>query len=223
MSCDLQARYVALHREMVAQFERTAAVENHWLMYTLLGWENLTACGLSHYLLTGPIGQTARWPYVVMWLVQIVIAIATIKLVTGRQRIEESPLEPINKRVWVMFLFLCINVAVLNVIAGYEVFVFLPVLAVLSSFGFTVMTAVMSPRFMAAGLGMFATGIVMARFPEHGFLIYGAGWLVILQTMGIIFLRKRERWLAETPLAALHDPLTPNPAPSGQAETVVSG
>lgn len=192
----LLTRYRALNREMIDQFERTAAVENHALMYTLLGWEHLGTCLLSHYLLTGVVGQDAYWPYVILWLAQIAVAVATIKLVTGRPRIEESPLEPINKRVWVMFVILCINVAVLNVLAGQPVFAFLPALAVLSSFGFTVMTSIMSRRFMLAGLAMFVTGILMARFPTYGFLIYGSGWLLVLQSLGFIFWRKRRHWLA---------------------------
>src|SRR5262249_41572513 len=36
---DLRTRYATLHREMVEQAERAAAVESHWLLYTLLGWE----------------------------------------------------------------------------------------------------------------------------------------------------------------------------------------
>ena len=195
MSSNLQDRYRALHREMLDQFERTAALENHWLFYTLLGWENLAACGLSHYMMGLDWMRELHWPYVIVWLVQIAVAVATIKLVSGRPQVEESPLEPINKRIWTMFILLCINVAVLNVLADRRIFVFMPALAVLSSFGFTIMTTIISHRFMAAGLVMFVTGILMAKFPSYGFLIYGTGWLLVLQTLGIIFLQKRRRWL----------------------------
>lgn len=194
MKTSLQARYRSLHREMVAQFEQVAAVENHWLMYLLLGWEILATCAVSHYFLRVEALQV-RWPYVVLWLGQIFVAIGTIKLVTGRPVLEESPLEPINKRIWLMFMFLCINVAVLNVVAGHPIFVFLPVLAVLSSFAFTVMTALISPRFTLAGIVMFVTGILIARFEEYGFLIYGLGWFLILEVLGLLFLVKRRQWL----------------------------
>jgi hypothetical protein len=194
---DLQARFEALRQEMVAQFERTAAVENHGLMYTLLGWEHMLTCTVSHYLLAVAVGQSAYWPYVVLWLGQIFAALATIKLVTGRPQVEESPLEPLNKRIWTMFIFLCINVAVLNVVAGQAIFVFLPTLAVLSAFGFTFLTTVVSWRFTLAGLALSVTGILMASFPEQGFLLYGAGWLLVLQTLGILCWRKRRHWLAQ--------------------------
>lgn len=194
MSSDLKARYESLHREIVEQFERTAALENHWLIYALLGWENLATCAVSHYLVQVKELQQPRWPYVAVWLAQIFIALATIKFVSGRPRTEESPIESINKRVWTMFLFLCINVAVLNVVAGQPIFVFMPALAALSAFGFTFMTSLISRRFMAAGLVMFATGILMAKFRSYEFLIYGAGWLVVLQTLSVILWRRRSVW-----------------------------
>jgi hypothetical protein len=196
MSSNLKARYESLHREMVEQFDRTAAVENHWLIYALLGWEHLAACAVSHYLVQVKELQQPRWLYVVVWLAQILIAVATIKSISGRSRTEESPIEPINKRIWTMFIFLCINVAVLNVAAGQPIFVFMPALAALSSFGFTFMTSLISRRFMAAGLVMFATGILMAKFGSYEFLIYGAGWLVVLQTLSVILWRRRGLWLS---------------------------
>ena len=194
MKADLQSRFESLHREMVDQFERTAAVENHWLIYGLLGWEHLAACGVSHYLVQVKELQEPRWLYVVVWLVQIFVALATIKLISGQPRTEESPIEPINKRIWTMFLFLCINIAVLNVVAGQPIFVFMPALAALSSFCFTFMTSLISRRFMAAGLVMFASGILMAKFQTYAFLIYGAGWLVVLQTLSAILWRRRSVW-----------------------------
>jgi hypothetical protein len=195
MPADLKSRYAALHREMVEQFERTAAVENHWLMYLLLGWEYLTTCAVSHYLLE-VLRVQVRWPYAAVWLTQIVVAAATARLVTGRPQVEESPLEPINRRLWLMFQLLCINVAVLNIVSGQPSFAFLPALAVLSSFGFTVLTTVISRRFMVAGLTMFVTGVLMAVFPAYRFLIFGGGWLLILQSLAVVFLLKRQKWLA---------------------------
>jgi len=191
MSKNLKARYESLHREMVEQFERTAALEHHWLIYALLGWEHLATCAVSQYLVQVKELQYPRWLYVVVWLAQICVALLTIKFISGRSRTEESPIEPINKRIWTMFLFLCINVTVLNVTAGQPIFVFMPALAALSAFGFTFMTSLISRRFMAAGFVMFATGILMAKFRLYEFLIYGAGWLVVLQTLSVILWQRR--------------------------------
>jgi hypothetical protein len=193
MANDFQSRYDALHREMMLQYERTAAIENHWLIYLLLAWEHLAACILSH-LFVETYDVQLRWPYVVIWLAQILVAVASVKFVAGRPRIEESPLEPMNKRIWLLFVFLCINVAVLNVILGLRIFVMLPALAVLSSMAFTAMTTLMSKKFTLAGLWMFATGIAMANFPEYGFLIYGGSWWLVLHVLAAIFYRKRGRY-----------------------------
>src|SRR5438128_1934919 len=67
---DLSSRHAALQRELVAQLERTAARENHWLIYLLLGWEHLAACIASYYLLEvlGYRNHPDRWPHLVVWL-----------------------------------------------------------------------------------------------------------------------------------------------------------
>jgi len=186
MSDDLKSRYAALHAEMVRQFERAAVLERHWLIYALLGWECLAACLISHLLLEVYAIQLL-WPYVVVWLVQIAVAIPTIKLISGPPQIEVSPIEPMYTRVWVMFVFLCINVAVLNVILGLPVFVMLPALAVVSSSAFTAMAAMISRKFALAGLWMFFTGIAMAYFPCAGFLIYGGSWWLVLDVLAGVF------------------------------------
>jgi hypothetical protein len=206
MPTDLQTRYESLHREMVEQLERTVAIEKHWLLYTLLGWQHLATCTVSHYLLE-IVQVHVRWPYALLWLVQVAGAIALYKVITRGPKSGESPLGPVNRRIWVMFMILGVNVAALNVLAGQPLFVFMPALAGLSAFAFTVMTTFLSRRFMPAGVAMFVTGVVMAVFPKYGFLIYGFGWLLVLQTLGIVFLLRRKRWL--TP--ALDGPSSPRP------------
>jgi hypothetical protein len=192
----LKDRHARLQREMICQLERSMALENHWLIYTLLGWEHLVTCALSFYLVeVAKLQYPFRWPYALVWFLQILAALVTVQLVRGRPRIEESPLKPIVNRVWGIFLLLCCNVAVLNVVAELPVFTFLPVLATLSSFAFLVLSSILSRRFIAAALAMFVAGTLMARFPAYGFLIYGAGWLVVLQSLGVIFYRRRRRWL----------------------------
>src|SRR5262245_23412464 len=198
MSSNLRDRFESLHREMVEQYERTAAVENHWLIYALLGWEHLLACCLSHYLLQVKGIQGPRILYVAIWLVQILATWGTVHCISGRPRTVESPLEPLNKRIWTIFIFLCINVAVLNVVTGQPIFVFMPTLATLSSFAFTCVTTFISRRFAFAGFTMFVTGMVMARFHEHQFVIYGVGWLIVLETLSLILWLRRGRWIVKT-------------------------
>jgi len=189
---------------MVDQLERTIALENHWLIYTLLGWEHLATCMVSYFLVeTAQLQYPHRWAYGVLWLVQILLAAATVKLIRGQPTIEESPYKPIINRLWLTFLILCCNVAGLNVIAGLPVFTFLPVLATLSSFAFLVLAGLLSRHFLFAALVMFVSGSFMARFPNIGFPIYGGSWLLVLQSLGIIFLVRRKRFLP-TPVSPVH-------------------
>jgi hypothetical protein len=193
---DLQARYAQLHRDMVEQLERIVAAENHWLIYTLLGWEHLATCLLSHYFVEGlHLQYPQRWPYLVLWCAQLLVTVATVRLVRGRPRLAASPLQPLINRVWAIFFFLACDVVVLNVTADLPVFTFLPVLGTLSSFAFLVLAALVSGRFLAAALVMFASGILIAHFPHYGFLIYGGGWLLVLQSLGVVFRLRQQRWL----------------------------
>ena len=170
MSANLDGRYAALHEEMVEQYERYVAVGNHWALYVFLGWEHLAACAGSYYLL-----EVARvrepWPYALLWLGQVAVALSAFVLAQRWTRAEKSPLQRHVDRTWLVFLLLCWNVAILNVLAGQPVFVFLPVMATLSSFAFLVLTSFLSRRFLAAALTLCAAGGLIARFPVYSFLI----------------------------------------------------
>jgi hypothetical protein len=128
-------------------------------------------------------------------LTQTVVALGTIRFIRGRPRFEESPLKKFVNFTWMAFILLCINIATLNSLAGLPVFVFLPAMATLSSFAFAVLSSILSRKLLIASLAMFGTGILMAAFPALGFLIYGFGWLTVLQSLGIVFYLRRRQWL----------------------------
>ena len=58
---------------------------------------------------------------------------------------------------------------------------------------------------MAAGLLLFVAGILMAHLPRYMFLVYGLAWLVVRQSLGVIFCR-RTRWLLCTNVLTGEDP-----------------
>ncbi len=191
---NLADRYQALQEEMVEQYERYVALGGHWALYFLLGWLHLAACVASFYLVE-EAGVRLRWPFVLLWAVQTAVALGAINLFRWRTPGEASPLQRHVNRTWIVFLVLCWNVAILNVLAGEPVFVFLPVLATLSSFAFLVLASFLSRRFGLAALVMWVSGGLIARFPAYGFLIYGSAWLVVLQGLAVVFYYKRRRWL----------------------------
>jgi hypothetical protein len=88
-------------------------------------------------------------------------------------------------------------VVALNLAAGLPLLVFLPVLATLSSFALSLLTALVSRRFLPAVLLMIATSVAIARLPQYGFLIYGVSWLVILQGLAIVLLRRQKQLRVE--------------------------
>jgi hypothetical protein len=208
---DLNARYALLHQEMVQRLERTAVVESHGLLYILLGWEHLIACAISNYLVeVVQLQRPYRWPYLVLWLTWAALALGTVRFVRRPPQAEPSPLLSLSDRIWAMFFLLCGNVVMLNVTAGLPVFVFLPALATLASFAFTFMTILVSRRFLAAIGVMFATGMAIAHFPRYGFLLYGAGWLIVLEALGMILWRKRKTCLGRSAEADSTRPVVPS-------------
>ena len=190
-------RQQALRREVLHEFDRTAFRENYWLTYSLLGWTNMLACAISHYFVQ-VLHIQDPWPYLALWIGQVVVALAGTTLAGGSWKTDQLPLLAQVNRIGTVFVLLCFNVAALNVLLGLPVFELLPVLATLSSFTLLMLAMLLSPRLLLAALAMFLTGPLMAWFPKVGFLLYGTAWLLILQTLGVIFFCRRKRWLNQS-------------------------
>jgi hypothetical protein len=157
---------------------------------------------VSHYLVEVRHLQML-WPHLALWVGQIVVALGATTLAGATWKTDHLPLLAHVNRLSTVFILLCWNVAALNVILGLPVFVLLPALATLSSFALLVLSMILSVRLIVAALVMFVTGSLMAWFPQIGFLLYGAGWLLVLQTLGVRFFRKRRQWIGtiEGPVA----------------------
>jgi hypothetical protein len=90
---ELNSRHAALHAAMLSRLEETASRENHGLIYMLLGWEHLAACAATNYLIEFVrLEHPHRWPYLLPWVVWVVVALATVRLVRGRVPEGQSPL-----------------------------------------------------------------------------------------------------------------------------------
>jgi hypothetical protein len=194
MPSDLQSRYDALRREMVDQSRKTAAVENHWLFYTLLGWQFFAAYALNHFCVNVWNVQE-RWILFTIKVTQFGIAVATYFLVVGKKRIERSPLQRPSQGLWIIFILLCAYVEILNILADNKLYVLLPAFPALASFAFSVMTRMFSKKFMLPGNFMLVVGVLMVWFHEYALLLYGGGWLVVLQGLAIWFWLDRKYWL----------------------------
>jgi hypothetical protein len=207
----LTARHALLRQEMLAQTERFIAAGKHWKLYVFLGWEHLGVCAASHFILE-VLDYRKYWPFLILWLVQSAIALGAVTWFRRRTPLENSPLQSFMSRVWFVFLLMSWNVAALNIAAGLPRFVLLPALATLSSFAFLVLAGTLSRKLTLAALTMWITGCVMMYFPQYGFLLYGFGWLLVLETLGLVFYRRRNQPLskpAEEPAIAPLNSLSP--------------
>jgi hypothetical protein len=93
--------------------------------------------------------------------------------------------------VWVAYFVLAFNLGSLNTLRGHTMFEFFPAIAPLASFAFLAMTFTVSRRFFGAVLVMFATGLLMAAFLLHAYLIFALAWWVVLNGVGLALCRGR--------------------------------
>jgi hypothetical protein len=194
MPSDLQARYDALRQEMIEQIRRTAALEGHWLFYTLLAWEFCGAYVLNHFCVY--VWEVGSRPLLmVIKIAQFAIAVAMYFAIVGRKRLPRTPFERWNRDLWLIFILLCAYVEILNILADHKLYTMLPAVPALAAFAFSMLTRMFSKKFMLAGNFFVIVGVLMVLFPEYALLIYGSGWLVVLQTVGVWYLRDRKRWL----------------------------
>jgi len=143
-------------------------------------------------------GVRAPWVSLVLWSVELGSVLAAMRLVAGRHWFRESPSVGLVVRVWVTFLILSFNVASLNTLTGFTVDWFKPVWCTLASFGFATMAWLFGPRFLVPAFQMYFTGLLMVRFPEWNYLIYGLSWCVALQWIGWDLMRRRRLARAAT-------------------------
>jgi hypothetical protein len=175
--------------EQVEQLELFARERNWDLALILVGGLHLLAFGLCHYLTVA--GYHAAPGYLVTWVMELLGVLLVVRLCEGRRASRPWPvLAVFVARVWVSYLLLAFNLCTMNGLRGNHLFELLPAMASLASFGFLVLTFTVSRRFFLAVLVMFASGLLMAAFLMHAYLVFALGWWLVLNGMGL-FLRAR--------------------------------
>jgi hypothetical protein len=173
---------------------RLAARRNWPLALMLVGWLHLLAFGFCYYLTVGadyhePAG------YLAVWVGELVGMGLIFRLCGGSRPAAPAsrPLERVIRRVWIAYFLLAFNLGSLNTLRGHRMFEFFPAIATLASFAFIVMTVLVSWRFMAAVLVLFASGLLMAAQLLHAYLIFALAWWLVLNGIGLILLRQGRR------------------------------
>ena len=98
---------------------------------------------------------------------------------------------PLVARIWITFLILTFSTAMLNKLVGFHTDWFKALWATLSTFGFAMMAWIFHLKFLIPAVQMSMTALLIARYPEYAYGIYGVSWCVALNTVGIALERRR--------------------------------
>lgn len=179
-----------------AELQRLALVarERRWgLALLLIGWLHLAAFGLCYYL---TIARDYHEPagYLAIWACELLGVGLIFRACGGRRTAPVSSAERFVVRVWATYFVLVFNLGTMNTLRGHKLFELFPATASLASFAFLVMTFAVSRQFFAAVLVMFASGLLMAAFLLHAYLIFAVAWWLALEGIGLCL------WQANRPL-----------------------
>lgn len=94
-------------------------------------------------------------------------------------------------RVWITFLILAFSTATMNKLVGFETDWFKAIWATLSTFGFATMAWIFHLKFLIPAVQMSLTAMLIARYPDYAYGIYGISWWIALNTVGLALERRR--------------------------------
>jgi hypothetical protein len=183
-----------------------SARERRWpLALLLVGWLHLVAFSACYYL---TIVQDYHQPvgYLSIWVSEFLGMGLIFWLCTGPRRSDRSStLERFIVRVWAAYFVLAFNLCSMNSLRGHKMFEFFPAMASLASFAFLVMTFAVCRKFFAAVLIMFVSGLLMAAYLLHAYMIFAVAWWLVLNAIGVALWHQA--------------PAHARPVPTGQARS----
>lgn len=142
------------------------------------------------------INDDAPWKHIGLWAVDLLGAIGWMRFFSGPGWIRSIPLAGLLVRVWGTFCILAFNMATLNTLTGDSSKWYKLGWGVLSTFGFMMMTFLVSPWFFLAAVWMFLMDLLLAVTPKAQFLIYGGAWCLCLWAIALTL---RVRWARIAP------------------------
>lgn len=166
------------------------AVRRNWgLALVLVGWWHLAAFTFCWYLTVFAEYHDSAG-YLAVWVAELAGVWVVFRL-CGGPRTADPPaaLESFVRRVWLAYFVLAFNLGSLNTLRGHTMFEFFPAIASLASFAFIVLSLAVHPRFFAAVLVMFASGLLMAAQLTHAYLVFAVAWWLVLNGTGLLVYR----------------------------------
>jgi hypothetical protein len=180
---DLRGCQAALVHDLV----RVAARDRwgHGLM--VIGWVHLGFFLICQALYAR--GDRAPAHFIPLWMADLAAVLASFRLIAGRGWMRATPLAGVVVRVWATYLILAFNAATMNSLMGWSADWFKTSWAALATFGFATMAWLLGLRFLIPAVQMYFTGLLMIRFPQHQYLIFGLSWWLALQAIGLVLRR----------------------------------
>jgi hypothetical protein len=187
--------------EQQVELGRLARQRRWGLSLILLGWLHLFAFGLCYYL-TIVCSYHQSSGYLAIWVAEL-LGMALIFRLCGGPRPADLPVPPLERfivRVWISYFLLAFNLGTMNTLRGHALFELFPAMASLGSFAFLVMSFGVHRDFFGAVVVLFVSGLLMAAYLLHAYLIFALGWWLILNRIGL------RLWQNALPHQALHKP-----------------
>ena len=152
------------------------------LALALVGWLHLIAFGACWWLTVG-VGYHGAGGYLAIWCAELLGALGILRVCAGSWPGDEQG--RLVARVWLSYLLLAANLCTMNGLRGHQMFELFPAMASLASFGFLMMTFAVDGRFFAAVLVMFVSGLLMAAWHLHAYLIFAVAWWTVLNGIAL--------------------------------------
>ncbi|WP_422926506.1 hypothetical protein [Singulisphaera sp. PoT] len=197
----------------MADFVRVMLRDRWATIFLSLGWIHLAVFSISQVFYSH--GNRSKTLFPALWALEFGANLWVIRKIAGAGWYRSSPFVGILVRVWATFLILSFNVASLNTLTGFTLDWFKSVWTTLSTFGFATTAYLISPWFFVPAVFMYFTGLLMATNPDWNYAIYGIAWWTILESFGILLIRRSRRSNPENELVyKMTDSITPEEIPA---------
>jgi hypothetical protein len=190
MNREEATRALELLKTVVGQARDDTALQNWGVIWIIHAVTNGVAFSSTQLLLWR--GHTARWPFILLWTVTLVLNIGLILVLKARRTGAKTFIENQIWSIWLSFIGAVMLLAVVNDLLGLRLLALGPVIAILAAFGFSMMGAIMGRRWYLGSLLFGLASLIMAALPHLQYLLLGAIWCVA-QLVGGVWLEMDKR------------------------------
>jgi hypothetical protein len=174
----------------IAELDEVALRDRWGLALVRIGWLHLVVFSICQYLYG--IGDRAESHFLPLWGVDLIGSILIFRRsMIGPEKGPTPSLFQLVARIWITFLILAFSTATLNRLIGFETDWFKAIWATLSTFGFATMAWIFHLKFLIPAVQMSLTALLIARFPQYAYGLYGLSWCIALNAVGLSLERRR--------------------------------